>query len=197
MHEHTNLAARLMREGYPVMLSNKVDPFAASNYKMTLPHLRLFKAKGIPVAFQTKGGKGIEEALFLSCSRFLRVATFEAIIARWLSVRCRLCKLWEVTNASACSPVNSEKFPEIRKKGTFFNQHWIALKCRYATAYPNRQQPRAYTCRYFHSTRNRLPGQSNSPKPSRFQRVEGEEVFPIHQDRQAGFSRPRPGEEST
>lgn len=65
MHDHENLTARLLREGYPVVMSNKVDPFAASNYKLTLPLLKLFKAKGIPVAFQTKGGKGIEDALKL------------------------------------------------------------------------------------------------------------------------------------
>jgi DNA repair photolyase len=63
MHDHENLTARLLREGYPVVMSNKVDPFASSNYQLTLPLLKLFKAKGIPVAFQTKGGKGIDEAL--------------------------------------------------------------------------------------------------------------------------------------
>jgi DNA repair photolyase len=63
MHDHENLTARLLRENYPVVMSNKVDPFAASNYQLTLPLLKLFKAKGIPVAFQTKGGKGIEDAL--------------------------------------------------------------------------------------------------------------------------------------
>ncbi len=59
----TTLVARLLQERYPVLLSNLVDPFAASNYKQTLPFLEQLSALGIPVAFQTRGGLGIPEAL--------------------------------------------------------------------------------------------------------------------------------------
>lgn len=59
------LSAELLRRGMPVLISNKVDPFAASNFKLTLPILQTLSAMGIKVAFQTKGGKGIDEALQL------------------------------------------------------------------------------------------------------------------------------------
>lgn len=54
--------ALLLREGYPVLMSNRVDPFAASNWKMALPVLEVMVEKNIPVALQTKGGKGVKEA---------------------------------------------------------------------------------------------------------------------------------------
>jgi DNA repair photolyase len=59
------LAARLLQARYPVLLSNKVDPFAASNWKLTLQILELFAALKIPVGFQTKGGPGLREAMDL------------------------------------------------------------------------------------------------------------------------------------
>ena len=65
IHERETLEAVLLREGYPVMMSNKVDPFAQSNFRLTLQILELLKALKIPVAFQTKGGPGIDEALDL------------------------------------------------------------------------------------------------------------------------------------
>lgn len=61
--ERKSLPALLLQEGYPVLMSNKVDPFAASNYQPTLQILRIMREMGIPVAFQTKGGKGIDECL--------------------------------------------------------------------------------------------------------------------------------------
>lgn len=73
MHHRDTLVARLLRDGYPVLMSNKVDPFAASNWKLTLQILELFAALGIKVAFQTKGGKGLREAMDLigpSCFYF-------------------------------------------------------------------------------------------------------------------------------
>ncbi len=57
------LAAQLLQQGYPVVISNRTDPFAASNYIQTLPILEVLTALGIPVQFQTKGGKGIDDAL--------------------------------------------------------------------------------------------------------------------------------------
>lgn len=59
------LAAHLLREGRPLLMSNKVDPFAHSNYQQTLPILETLGHLGIPVAFQTRGGRGIDEALTL------------------------------------------------------------------------------------------------------------------------------------
>lgn len=59
----TALIPSLMQQGYPVTFSNKVDPFAKSNYKQTLPILEAMVAANVPVAMQTKGGHGIDEAL--------------------------------------------------------------------------------------------------------------------------------------
>jgi len=57
------LAARLLQAGYPVCISNKVDPFAASNFQQTLPILEGLTALGVSVQLQTKGGQGIDRAL--------------------------------------------------------------------------------------------------------------------------------------
>ena len=57
------LAAQLLQQGYPVVVSNRVDPFAASNFLQTLPILEVMTALDIPLQFQTKGGRGITEAL--------------------------------------------------------------------------------------------------------------------------------------
>jgi len=59
------LASKLLALRYPILISNKVDPFAQSNYRLTLQILELLAALKIPVAFQTKGGKGIDEAMDL------------------------------------------------------------------------------------------------------------------------------------
>jgi DNA repair photolyase len=58
-----SLEASLLRAGYPVLISNRVDPFANSNYQMSVPILRTMTELGIPIAFQTRGGRGIDEAL--------------------------------------------------------------------------------------------------------------------------------------
>ena len=58
-----NLTAHLLREKYPVLISNRVDPFAISNYQITLPVIETLAGLDIPVSFQTRGGKGIDEAL--------------------------------------------------------------------------------------------------------------------------------------
>lgn len=59
----TTLIATLMQQGYPVTFSNKVDPFAKSNYRQALPILEAMVAANVPVAMQTKGGYGVDEAL--------------------------------------------------------------------------------------------------------------------------------------
>lgn len=58
-----SLVARLLQEGYPVLVSNRVDPFAASNYQVAVPIICQMAEMGIPLAFQTKGGRGIDDAL--------------------------------------------------------------------------------------------------------------------------------------
>ncbi len=58
-----NLVAHLLREKYPVLISNRVDPFAISNYQITLPTVETLTALDIPVSFQTRGGRGIDEVL--------------------------------------------------------------------------------------------------------------------------------------
>ena len=62
-NERKSLEAELVRQGYPVCFSNKVDPFAATNYKQSIPILEVMSTLGIPVAFQTRGGQGIDDAL--------------------------------------------------------------------------------------------------------------------------------------
>lgn len=61
--QRTTLEAVLLKEGYPVLISNRVDPFANSNYLQTLPIFELLSELNIPVAIQTKGGKGINKVL--------------------------------------------------------------------------------------------------------------------------------------
>lgn len=66
------LEAKLLRDGYPVLVSNRVDPFAASNYRQALPILAAMTELGIPITLQTRGGYGINEAL-----QFLRPSVWQ------------------------------------------------------------------------------------------------------------------------
>lgn len=61
-----NLVAQLMRDKYPVLLSNTVDPFATSNYQYTQPIMDQLNTLEIPVTFQTRGASNAkaEEALY-------------------------------------------------------------------------------------------------------------------------------------
>jgi DNA repair photolyase len=63
MEKRSTFEAYLLREKYPVLLSNRVDPVASSNYKQALPIIKELADRNIPMAFQTKGGKGIDECL--------------------------------------------------------------------------------------------------------------------------------------
>jgi len=58
-----SLQAKLLQLGYPVVVSNRSDPFTPSNSQISLNVLRVMAEMGIPVALQTKGGKGAFEAL--------------------------------------------------------------------------------------------------------------------------------------
>lgn len=62
-HQRHTLAATLLQQGYPVVISNRCDPFAASNYRQALPILETMTALEIPMQFQTRGGYGIDTAL--------------------------------------------------------------------------------------------------------------------------------------
>lgn len=57
--------ARLLREGFPILISNKVDPFAASNHQQAVPLIEILLSRGLPLAFQTKGGRGVDDVLSL------------------------------------------------------------------------------------------------------------------------------------
>ena len=67
----TTLVAELLKGGYPVVLSNRSDPFAKSNYKYTLPLLEVMTNLNIPLSFETKTGHGIDDAL-----KFLKPAVW-------------------------------------------------------------------------------------------------------------------------
>lgn len=58
-----DLRSYLLMNKYPIVLSNKSDPFAKTNYKMTIPLLEVLTDLGIPVYIQTKGGDGLDEAM--------------------------------------------------------------------------------------------------------------------------------------
>lgn len=63
--KNKSLKSRLLAEGYSVLLSNRVDPFAHSNWRQSLQAIELLHSNGNKIAFQTKGGQGIDEALDL------------------------------------------------------------------------------------------------------------------------------------
>ena len=55
--------AKLLQEGYAVCVSNRSDPFAESNYREMVPIIEAMTSQNIPIFFQTKGGKGIDDVL--------------------------------------------------------------------------------------------------------------------------------------
>src|SRR5690606_21636035 len=57
------LTGKFMREKYPVLASNLVDVFAKNNYKHFLEIYRILQKESIPIAFQTRGGHGVDEVL--------------------------------------------------------------------------------------------------------------------------------------
>ena len=61
--QRETLEAKLLQQGYPVLISNRVDPFAASNYQQALPVMAALNEMGIQMCIQTKGGKGVDEVL--------------------------------------------------------------------------------------------------------------------------------------
>lgn len=63
MSGNGRLVGELIRQGYPVLSSNRVDPFAISNYRQSLPVLQTLRDCGVPLSFQTRGGRGIDDIL--------------------------------------------------------------------------------------------------------------------------------------
>ena len=57
------LVSHLLREKYPIFVSNRVDPFAKSNYKQAVPVLRTLTELELPYAIASRGGDGIDEVL--------------------------------------------------------------------------------------------------------------------------------------
>ncbi len=57
------LAAKLLTKKYPVLISNRSDPFSKSNYEQFVPLMKHLTELEIPVSIQTRGGLGIDETL--------------------------------------------------------------------------------------------------------------------------------------
>lgn len=57
------LVARLLRDKYPILISNRVDPFAKSNYQQAVPVMRVLTELGMPYAIASRGGDGVDEVL--------------------------------------------------------------------------------------------------------------------------------------
>jgi DNA repair photolyase len=54
-----DLTSYFLKNKYPILLSNKVDPFATSNRYQTLSVAEILMTNGNPIAWQTKGGDAI------------------------------------------------------------------------------------------------------------------------------------------
>jgi len=85
------LEAQLLQHRYPILFSNKVDPFASSNHSQSLPILRLLRDLRIPVALQTKGPRTsaardtLDQALELitvPSSWYVSIATLDESVAK-------------------------------------------------------------------------------------------------------------------
>lgn len=62
-HTRTSPAAMLLKAGYPLLVSNRVDPFSTSNERQAIPLMELATEMGVPLAIQTKGGRHVDQAL--------------------------------------------------------------------------------------------------------------------------------------
>lgn len=85
--ERDSYASQLLREGYPVVLSNHVDPFARSNDFQAMPLIEVMLELGIPFSLQTKGGKRALEALEMigrdrPIAWYISLATLDADVIR-------------------------------------------------------------------------------------------------------------------
>jgi len=76
--ERDTPAARLLRDGYPICISNKVDPFAPGNVQAAIPIMQVLTEIGVPLQIQTKGGRERDVDSLLS---FLPPSVFYVSIA--------------------------------------------------------------------------------------------------------------------
>lgn len=53
--KRSTLEAKLLQDGYPILLSNRTDPFSRKNRGSTIPMLEVMGELGIKASFQTKG----------------------------------------------------------------------------------------------------------------------------------------------
>jgi DNA repair photolyase len=60
----------LLRDGYPICVSNRSDPFTERNWRDTLAICQHLVNIPNGVYLQTKCGPGIDEALFMDCQAF-------------------------------------------------------------------------------------------------------------------------------
>ncbi len=79
--------AWLLQQGYGVVFSNKTDPFAVSNERadLSLRLIELMQLQGIPIAFQTKGGRKAMAALKMLDRQsvwYISLATLDEDIVR-------------------------------------------------------------------------------------------------------------------
>ena len=65
--ERETLIAKLMRDGYPVIVSNRIDPFAKNQARTFVPLIELMASQGIQMLIQTKGGDEGAIDQVLSC----------------------------------------------------------------------------------------------------------------------------------
>lgn len=57
------LEAALLQQGYPILISNLVDPLAQSNDQQSIPILKMLVDLDIPFSLQSRGGKRVDEVL--------------------------------------------------------------------------------------------------------------------------------------
>lgn len=62
-NDRSSLEAKYLQWKLPIVVSNRVDPFAVTNEKQVLPILELMTELDMAIAFQTKGGRTIDAAL--------------------------------------------------------------------------------------------------------------------------------------
>ncbi len=58
-----DITSSLLKFGMLVTVSNKTDPFAKSNYKISVPQFEIMRDNGIPYYICTRGGDGIDEVI--------------------------------------------------------------------------------------------------------------------------------------
>lgn len=132
------LTAHLLKQGYPVVCSNRVDPFAVSNYLQAVPVLQAMIETGLPIAYQTKGGKGIDEILAIAPKAhwYVSISMLDDAVRRKIepgapTIQSRFELIEKLSNAGhsvsvAVNPLVKEWLPdplpllqEVKKRGAY------------------------------------------------------------------------------